>query len=92
MPRYLIERDFPEGLQIPVNEAGARLCAAVIENNCEAGVTWVQSYVTPDRRRSFCIYDGPTPEAVRRASSRNKLPITRITEVRVLDPYFYIDR
>jgi hypothetical protein len=92
MPRYLIERDFPEGLHIPVNEAGARLCAAVIENNTEAGVTWVQSYVTPDRHHSFCVYDGPTPEAVRRAASRNKLPITRITEVRVLDPYFYVDR
>jgi hypothetical protein len=39
--------------------------------------------------RTFCIYDGPTPEAVRRAAARNKLPISRITEVRVLDPYFY---
>jgi len=89
MPRYLIERDFPDCLNIPVNETGARLCASVIENNLEAGVTWVHSYVTPDKQHTYCVYDGPTPEAVRRAASRNKLPITRITEVRVLDPYFY---
>ena len=89
MPRYLIERNFPYGLAIPADEIGASLCGKVIENNAEDGVTWVHSYVTPDRRHTFCIYDGPTPEAIRRAATRNKLPISQITEVRVLDPYFY---
>ena len=89
MSRYLIEREFPDGLSIPQDEGGASLCRQVIDNNAEDGVTWVHSYVTPDRKRTFCIYDGPTPEAVRRAAARNKLPISRITEVRVLDPYFY---
>ena len=89
MSRYLIEREFPDGLSIPHDEGGVSLCRTVIENNAEHDVTWVHSYVTPDRKRTFCIYDGPTPEAVRRAAARNKLPISRITEVRVLDPYFY---
>ena len=89
MPRYLIERSFPEGLSIPVTEAGATLCRAVVDNNAEDGVTWIQSYVTPDCKHTFCIYDGPTPEAVRRAAARNKLPISKISEVRVLNPYFY---
>jgi hypothetical protein len=85
----MIEREFPEGLSIPMTEAGATACRAVIDNNAEDGVTWVHSYVTPDRRRTFCIYDGPTPEAVRHAAARNKLPISKVTEVRVLNPYFY---
>ncbi len=89
MSRYLIEREFPDGLVIPPDESGAILCRKVIEGNAEDGVTWIHSYVTPDRKRTFCIYDGPTPEAVRRAAARNKLPISHITEVRVLDPYFY---
>ena len=89
MPRYLIERDFPGGLLIPQGEAGEDLCRDVIDNNLEDGVTWVHSYVTPDHKRSFCIYDGPTPEAIRRAATRNQLPISRISEVRVLDPYFH---
>jgi hypothetical protein len=50
----------------------------------------VFSYVTPDRKRTFCIYDGPSPEAIRRAADCNKLPVTRITEIRVLDPYFFL--
>jgi hypothetical protein len=89
VPRYLIERDFPDGLSIPRDAAGAGLCRAVVGNNAEDGVTWLQSYITPDRKRSFCIYDGPSPEAIRRAAARNKLPVSRITEVRVLDPYFH---
>ena len=88
MSRYLIQRDFPDGFSIPQND-GATRCRKVIDNNAEDGVTWVHSYVASDRRRTFCIYDGPTPEGVRRAATRNKLPITQITEVRVLDPYFY---
>ncbi|HVO46247.1 MAG TPA: DUF4242 domain-containing protein [Steroidobacteraceae bacterium] len=89
MPRYLIEREFPAGLAIPVDDSGVALCRNVIQNNAEDGVTWIHSYVTPDRRQTFCIYDGPSPEAVRRAATRNKLPISSITEVRVLNPYFY---
>jgi hypothetical protein len=45
--------------------------------------------VTPDRRTTFCVYDGPSPQAIRRAAEANQLPVDRITEVRVLDPYFY---
>jgi hypothetical protein len=89
MSRYLIEREFPDGLHLPLDESGAQLCRNVIDSNAEEGVTWLHSYVTPDRTRTFCLYDGPSPEAVRRAAARSRLPITQITEVRVLNPYFY---
>ena len=49
MPRYLVEREFPDGLDIPMNEAGADVCRKVIERNAEYGVTWVHSYATTDR-------------------------------------------
>lgn len=89
MPRYMVEREFPNGLQIPVDAAGAGACLAVVETNLAEQVTWVHSYVSADRKKTFCVYDGPSPEAIRRTASRNKLPVERITEVRVLDPYFY---
>lgn len=88
MPRYLVERTFPEGLNLPADPQGAHACAAVVGNNAADGVTWVHSYVTPDRRKTFCIYDGPSPEAIRIVAKANALPIDRISEVRVLDPYF----
>ena len=89
MPRFLVERSFADGLQIPVDELGAKACLAVVDHNTTEGVTWVHSYVTPDKRTTFCVYDGPNPEAIRRAAQTNQLPVDRITEVRVLDPYCY---
>ena len=89
MPRYVVERDFPSGLHIPANEDGAKVYRAVVDNNATHGVTWLHSYVNTDNKKTFCIYDGPTPEAIRRVATKNNLPVTRITEVRVLDPYFY---
>ena len=89
MPRYLVERTFADGLQIPADAKGAKACLAVVEANAAEGVTWVHSYVTGDRSKTFCVYDGPNPEAIRSAAARNGLPIDRISEVRVLDPYFH---
>ena len=89
MPRYIVERSFPEGLKIPVNDEGAELCRMVVMINDEESVTWIQSYVSEDGNKSFCAYDAPSPEAIRRTARRNNLPIDRITQVRVLDPYFY---
>jgi hypothetical protein len=89
MPRYLVERDFNNGLAIPMDNAGDKVCRAVVDNNMSDGVTWVHSYVSADKRKTFCIYDGPNPEAIRRVATKNSLPADKITEVRVLDPYFY---
>ena len=61
----------------------------VTENNVREGVTWLHSHVSPDTRRSVCIYDGPTPDAFRRAASCNRLPVQEIADVLVLDPYSY---
>jgi hypothetical protein len=89
MPRYLVERTFLDGLRIPMNDEGAAACLAVVDRNAVFGVTWVHSYVSEDKTKTFCLYDGPAPEAIRRAAERNGLPVDRVTEVRVLDPYFY---
>jgi hypothetical protein len=80
MPRYLIERSF-EVLELPVSE--------IVERNADDGVTWLHSYVSRDRHRTFDVYEAPSPEAVRRAAKRNQLGIDAITEVSVLDPYPY---
>lgn len=89
MPRYMVERTFPQGLQIPMTNEGAQACRTVVANNAEHGVTWVHSYVSEDKTKTYCIYDGPDPESIRRVAATNQLPIDRITRVSVLDPYFY---
>lgn len=90
MPRYIVERAFPDTLDLPTNEEGDRLCRKIVSTNAEEGVTWVHSYVSQDRTRTFCVYDAPSPEAIREVGHRNQLPVGSITEVTVLDPYFYL--
>ncbi len=89
MPRYVVQRTFEEGLHIPIANGGSDVCQSVVDRNAEEGVTWVHSYVSADKRSTFCIYDAPTPEAIRKTATHNQLPVDQITEVRVLDPYFY---
>jgi hypothetical protein len=90
MPRYIVERIFPQGLNIPVTEDGAQKVLGVVSRNSDLGVTWVHSYVSDDKKRTFCVYDGPDPESIRTAAERNGLPVEQITRVSVLDPYFYV--
>jgi len=85
----MVQRTFPEGLQVPVNQDGDRGLQQIISRNAEDGVTWVCSYVSQDKTRTSCVYDAPNAEAIRKVATRNGLPVDHITEVRVLDPYFY---
>ncbi len=89
MPRYMVERTFKDGLAIPTTNDGAKTCVGVVNNNAGVGVTWVHSYVSKDHKKTFCIYDGPNEAAIREAAERNGLPVDSISEVSVLDPYFY---
>jgi hypothetical protein len=89
MPRYLVERSFPDGLKIPADDEAAEICRKVVLNNAEDNVTWIHSYVSDDGKKSYCAYEAPSPEAIRRSARRNNLPVDRITKVLVIDPYFY---
>ena len=90
MPRYMIERSFPNGLEIPTTDDGRKAMLGVVNNNATEQVTWLQSFVTDDKTKTFCVYDGPSPEAIRRAAGLSELPVDQISEVSVLDPYFYV--
>lgn len=89
MPRYVIERNFPDGLHLPIDAEGAAAAVLVGKVNAEEGVNWVHSYFTPDKKNSYCVYDAPNPEAIRRAGAKNGLPVGKISEVTVLSPSFY---
>lgn len=85
MHRYLVERSFAPGSDPPIPVPGEPARAALIEAHEACGVSWVRSYVTSDQRRSYCIVDGPSPEAVRWAARASGLPVDRISEVSVLE-------
>src|SRR5262245_30774608 len=70
MTRYLVERTFASGLDITVDAKGRQACMRVVSVNAEEGVTWVHSYVSEDCKKTFCVYDAPSPEAIRSVAQR----------------------
>lgn len=87
----MVERTFPDGVHIPTNESGAQASQTVVARNAKNGVTWVHSYVTTDKKKTYCVYDGPNEAAIYEAAAENGLPVDSVTQVSVLDPYFYQD-
>jgi hypothetical protein len=89
MPRYLVERTYPNGVYPPLGEAGARRCQGIVAANRVYHVTWITSWVSAADARTFCVYDAPSALAIRRAARLNHLPVDQIIQVSVLDPYCY---
>jgi len=88
--RYLIERTFPDDVEIRASMSGLDTCLAIVDRNAELGVTWVHSYVSAELRKSYCIYDSHDVIALQRAAERNRLPVEAITRVQILSPYLYL--
>lgn len=78
--RYVVERTFPQGA---LDKLDADAKASVNRTNAKFGVRWQMSYANAERTRTFCIYDGPSEDAVRAAAQANHLPVDKITEVPV---------
>ena len=79
----MVKRTFQGGWHIPADTEGAELCLAIGERNADERVTWLHSYVSDDRTKSFCVYEAPTPDAIPRSAAPNDLPVDVITQVRV---------
>jgi hypothetical protein len=76
--RYLIERTFPAGALDGLN---ASIKEKVNANNASVGVLWEQSFANENKTKTFCVYEGPSEAAVRKAAVLNGLPVDKITEV-----------
>ncbi|MFI4889727.1 MAG: DUF4242 domain-containing protein [Steroidobacterales bacterium] len=78
--RFLVERTFPAGALAGLDAATK---AKVNANNASVGVRWITSYATADKTRTYCIYEGPSEAAIRKAATLNALPVDSVTEVPV---------
>jgi len=76
MPRYLIERNFAEQLDLTKDGVDS-----VNRINQEEGVAWIFSFLSADKKKTYCLYEAPSPEAIRAAARRNNLPADVIIEV-----------
>ena len=80
MHRYVVERTFPAGA---LDKVDAAVKAKVNANNEKHGVHWLMSYANASKTKTYCIYEGPSEAAVRKAAADNDLPVDSVTEVPV---------
>lgn len=76
MPIFMVERRYADEL-----EASAEVVDEINRINGEEGVRWLYSFLAADRRRTYCLYEAPSPEAIRQAAARAGLPADIVIEV-----------
>ena len=76
MPLFLIERNFADTVQTDPETA-----ATIKAVNDEIGIQWLFSFLSADKRKTYCLYEAPNPEAIRAAARRLGIPADTIVEV-----------
>ncbi len=76
MPVFMIERRFADEF-----EASAEDVDGVNRINDEEGVRWLYSFLAADKRKTYCLYEAPSPDAIRRAAARAGIPADIVVEV-----------
>jgi hypothetical protein len=76
MAVFVIERKFAEALDLTAE--GAEQINGI---NDEEGVRWLYSFLSVDRRKTYCLYEAPSVEAIRRAAARAGIPADVVIEV-----------
>jgi hypothetical protein len=76
MPLYMIERTFADQLELTSDDV-----RVIEEINADEGVRWLFSFLSADRRRTYCLYEAPSPAAIMDAARRGDVPVDAIVEV-----------
>jgi hypothetical protein len=77
VPIFIIERTFAEEL-----EPNVELTDGINRINDDEGIRWMYSFLSADKRKTYCLYEAPSPEAIRTAAARAGLPADVVVEVR----------
>jgi Protein of unknown function (DUF4242) len=81
MPLYMIERKFADQLDLTSDDV-----ELIEEINADEGVRWLFSFLSADRRRTYCLYEAPTSEAIIAAARRAEIPADEVVEVGAAAP------
>ncbi len=85
MPLFVIERNFADQLEMTKNDADLTRVA-----NDEAGVSWLFSFLSADKKKTYCLYESPNADAIRDAAERAGIPADVVVEVSELRPEQFV--
>jgi hypothetical protein len=81
MPLFVIERHFAEQIEMTRDRA-----SEIELINADVGVQWLFSFLSADRKKSYCLYEAPSAESIREAALRANVPADVIVEVSEVRP------
>lgn len=84
MPLFVIERNFADRLEMTKQDSDN-----VVAVNTDVGVNWLFSFLSADKKKTYCLYEAPSTEAIREAARRNGIPADVIVEVSELRPELF---
>jgi hypothetical protein len=76
MPLYMIERTFADQLELTSDDV-----ELIEEINSDENVRWLFSFLSADRRRTYCLYEAPSPDEIVAAARRANIPADAVVEV-----------
>jgi Nickel responsive protein SCO4226-like len=76
MPLYLVEREYAEELDL--DDETKRLIDAY---NLEHELKWLTSFLSADKKKTYCLYEADDVATLRRHAADLGLPIDAVTEV-----------
>ncbi len=84
MPLFLIERNLAEAI-----EMNREVAAEVARVNADVGIQWLFSFLSADKKKTHCLYEAPSTEAIRETARRLNVPADVIVEVGELRPEMF---
>jgi uncharacterized protein DUF4242 len=85
MPLFLIERNFAEQLEVTRDDV-----LQVTQVNADVGIQWLFSFLSADKKKTYCLYEAPNAEAIREAAQRLNVPADVIIEVGEVRPEMFV--
>jgi hypothetical protein len=85
MPLFLIERNFAEQLEVNRDDV-----LQVTQVNADVGIQWLFSFLSADKKKTYCLYEAPNAEAIREAAQRLNVPADVIIEVGEVRPEMFV--
>src|SRR4051812_25011793 len=81
MPLYMIERTFADQLDLSSEDI-----QLIDDINADEGVRWLFSFLSADRRRTYCLYEAPSPDEIIEAARKANVPVDSVVEVGSASP------
>ena len=76
MPLFIIEREFAD--QLDLTDEAVR---EIEQINDDTGVRWIYSFLSADKKKTYCLYEAPSADLIREAARRANVPANAVIEV-----------